>query len=107
MTSISFGQAQDTLRERTAGRGWGRSDYVLVLAALALVGMGRSLIYSATQASHDEPLGSFANPVTKQFVFAIIGLTGMVIVSRIDYHWLTHLAWLAYILAIVMLVAVL
>lgn len=107
MTSISFGQAQDTLRDRTAVRGWDRFDYVLVLAALALVGMGLSLIYSATQASHDVPLGSFANPVTKQFVFAIIGLTGMVVMSRIDYHWLTHLAWLIYLLSIVMLVAVL
>jgi rod shape determining protein RodA len=107
VTSISFGQAQGALRGRTAVRGWDRYDYLLIIAALALVGMGLALIFSATRATYDGPIGTLANPVTKQAIFAIIGIIAMVAVSRIDYHWLTHVAWLAYIASVALLIAVL
>ena len=87
-------------------RGWDRFDYLLMLAALALVGFGLVLIYSASLQEYEGPVASYANPVTKQVIFAFIGVIAMVVVSKIDYHYLTHYSWLFYALGLVSLVAI-
>jgi len=88
-------------------RGWDRFDYLMVAAALALVVLGLLLIHSGSRNDYDGPALSFANPVVKQLVFAIVGLAVMAGMSRIDYHRLTHYWWALYGASIVALVAVL
>jgi rod shape determining protein RodA len=88
-------------------RGWDRFDYLMLLAALGLVAMGFLLIHSGSKESYAGPMLSFANPVAKQFVFAIIGVVGMLIVSRMDYHYFVHYSWFMYAIGIVALLAVL
>ncbi|HEX6030577.1 MAG TPA: FtsW/RodA/SpoVE family cell cycle protein [Tepidiformaceae bacterium] len=88
-------------------RGWDRFDYLMLLAALGLVAMGFLLIHSGSKESYEGPMLSFANPVAKQFVFAIIGVVGMLIVSRMDYHYFVHYSWFMYAIGIVALLAVL
>ena len=87
-------------------RGWDRFDYMLVLASLALVGYGLLLIHSGSARTYDGPTASFSNPVAKQAVFAIVSLGVMLLVSQLDYHYLTHYAWFLYGLAIFALVAI-
>ena len=58
-------------------------------------------------ASAASRLASFSSPVFKQVVFACAGIAAMLIVSKIDYHYLTHYAWALYGLSIVSLVAIL
>ena len=88
-------------------RGWDRFDYWMVLAALGLVAMGLLLIYSGSARTYDGPAASFENPVAKQVIFATIGFGMMLIVSKIDYHYLTHYSWLFYFTGLVALVAIL
>jgi len=99
MSSMAYGR-------QGIWRGWDRFDYLLMLAALALVGFGLVLIYSASLQEYEGPVASYANPVTKQVIFAFIGVIAMVVVSKIDYHYLTHYSWLFYALGLVSLVAI-
>jgi rod shape determining protein RodA len=92
---------------RVVWRGWDRFDYVMLLAALGLVVMGLLLIHSGSKEEYEGPLVSFANPVMKQVVFAFIGLVGMFIVSRMDYHYFIHYAWPLYAIGIFSLVGIL
>jgi rod shape determining protein RodA len=88
-------------------RGWDRFDYVLTLAALALVGLGLALIYSGSIRSYTGPVASFSNPVAKQVIFAFVGIVAMLLVSKLDYHYLTHYSWVFYVMGLVSLVAIL
>lgn len=88
-------------------KGWDKFDYVLVLAALALVVYGVILIYSGSIATNTASLTSFASPVAKQIIFAILGVIGMLIISKIDYHYFVHYAWYLYGFGILSLIVVL
>ena len=87
--------------------GWDRFDYVMLGSALALVCYGILLIRSGASQEFDGPLTSFASPVMKQIVFACAGVIAMVVVSRFDYHDLTHFAWLLDAVSLLSLVALL
>ncbi len=94
-------------RRANVVRGWDRFDYLLVLGAMALVGFGLVLIYSGSVKFYTGPVASFSNPVAKQTVFAVVGVGIMLLVSQIDYHYLTHYSWLLYAISIVALVTIL
>lgn len=94
-------------RRSGAFRGWDRFDYFLLLAALMLVSLGVALIYSGSSHIYGGSFGSFAHPVTKQVIFAIIGIVMMLVVSRIDYHYFIHYAWFLYGIGVLSLVAIL
>ncbi len=66
-----------------------RFDFVLLLATLALIGLGILLIYSATLPSPGQPANNLApdGPVVRQVVFALAGLILMLLVSLIDYRF--------------------
>ena len=96
-----------TFGRRGTFRGWDRFDYVLVIAALALVAYGLALIYSGSISTGEGSFRSINSPVTKQIVFAIAGVAGMLIVSRIDYHYFIHYAWILYALSVLSLIAIL
>jgi len=99
--------ADTTARRQGFYRGWDRFDYVMTFAALALVVYGLLLIWSGSSRVYDVPVTSFAHPVAKQTIFAIIGVFAMLVVSKIDYHFLTHYSWALYIISLVSLVALL
>ncbi len=101
MSTLSYG------RQRSVFRGWDRFDYALFLPALALVVVGLLLIYSGSSRSYVGPVASFSNPVAKQVVFASAGIAAMLLVSKLDYHYLTHYAWVLYALGLVSLVVIL
>lgn len=102
---MTFGYAA---RPRTfAFRGWDRFDYLLLVTSAMLVVYGLVLIHSASSTTFDGPLTSFANPVARQALFAIISLGIMFAISQLDYHYLTHYAWLLYGIGILALIAVL
>jgi rod shape determining protein RodA len=94
-------------RERSLFRGWDRFDYVMLLAALALVAYGIVLIYSGALQDYRGEMFSFASPVTRQIIFALVGIGAMLAFSRLDYHRLTHYAWALYGLSLLSLVAIL
>src|SRR6266403_632221 len=81
-------------------------DWLVVLLTLAVAGIGLVTIYSATVAS--EHNGSFTtNPlVIRQAFYAGIGLVGMIAAVFFDYRRLERYAYVVYVLALIMLVAV-
>lgn len=96
-----------TARRRGIYRGWDRFDYVMTFAALALVVYGLLLIWSGSSRVYDIPVTSFGHPVAKQAIFAILGVFAMLVVSKIDYHVLTHYSWALYIISVLSLVGLL
>lgn len=90
-----------------AFRGWDRFDYLLMLASFCLVGFGLVLIYSGSVQVYSGPVASFSNPVAKQTLFAVVSIGVMLLVSKLDYHYLTHYAWVLYGLSLLSLVAIL
>jgi rod shape determining protein RodA len=80
---------------------WRDFDWLLMLAVLSLVGIGIAMVYSATFTTVD--LGDYW---LRQSVFAGIGLAALIIISLFDYRHLELLALPAFILFVVLLVAV-
>jgi len=105
VTSLTFGSFGRTRAGTSFWRGWDRFDYVMVGAALALVGCGLALIHSGSRPWYDGPITSLASPVATQALFAAVGIAVMLAVSRVDYHRFLHFAWLLYGLSILSLVA--
>ncbi len=109
MSSVSYGGygGGGVRTSASVWRGWDRFDFVMVFSALTLVLIGLLLIYSGSLSFYDGPLTSFASPVFKQVIFACVGITAMLVVSKVDYHYLTHYAWVMYAAGIISLVAIL
>ncbi len=104
--SIALERPEPLRRSRGSLLAWNRFDYVMVLGTLGLVAFGLLLIYSGSRNVYDGPQFSLGNPVVQQGMFAVIGLVMMVIISRFDYHYLTHYWWVLYGASIVSLVGV-
>ena len=79
-------------------------DPVLMLAALALVGMGGLLIYSASLTQFGSPsLSDFGHPVVRQAMFAAVGLVVALGIARANYRVLGVLSVGMYVAAIAVL----
>jgi cell division protein FtsW len=81
--------------------------YALLLAVMALTAIGIVMVYSASSVrsyfSSDDP----AAQGLEQLVWAGIGLTGLLVASRIDFRHLRYLAIPFFVVTLVLLVAVL
>lgn len=101
-TTWSFGRGRAGVFQ-----GWDRFDYMLTFAALGLVAFGLVLIYSGASSTYTGPIASMADPAARQAIFAAIGLGLMLAVSKLDYHYLTHYAWVLYIVGVLSLIFIL
>jgi cell division protein FtsW len=84
-----------------------RTDYVLLVSVLALLGFGLIMVYSASHVLAAKRFGDPAHFFTRQLIFALTGLAVMLILSRIDYHRLYAAAPLILGLGTLMVVLVL
>ena len=80
---------------------WRDVDWLLLLVVLILVAFGITMVYSATFTTED-----LSDYWLRQLVFALIGLTGLVIMALFDYRHLELLAPPSFILFVMLLVAV-
>ncbi len=88
-------------RERAAGDLW------LLGIALALLGAGLIMVLSASDAYSLETTGSTFSVFFHQVGYATLGLIGLVIASRIDYHRLRHWALPGFVVTVILMLAVL
>lgn len=79
-------------------------DFILVAAILGLFAFGLVAVFSATRGL--VPSAPF-HYVIRQSVAAVIGLVGLIVVLRLDYHYLLRLSHLAYAGTLLLLGAVL
>ncbi|NLE99764.1 MAG: hypothetical protein GX601_02190, partial [Anaerolineales bacterium] len=84
---------------------WRHFDYVLFVVVILLTAYGVVMIYSANRGSLDTDLQGLWR---RQ---AILGAVGLVLVLLLavfprDYHWLGDFWWLAFAIAVALLVLV-
>ena len=81
---------------------WRNFDWLLLIAVLALSGIGIAMIYSATITTID-----LADYWSRQSIFVGFGLTVLLMVAIFDYHYLEMLALPAFLFFVGSLVLVL
>lgn len=75
-------------------------NFRLILLMLVICGLGIAIIGSAND-------GSDNRAVLKQAIGMVIGFSGMIVISLIDYGWILKLYWLIYVFNVGLLSAVL
>lgn len=77
-------------------------DYMIIIISILLFGIGIVALYSANGGVNGD-----TSEVTKQMVWFLVGIAGMIVVLMIDYDLLGKLWIPIYILTILSLIAVL
>ena len=81
-------------------------DYSLLTIVIFLVGFGLVMLYSTSSYSAQIDYGNSMYYVIRQALFSIIGFGLMLLIAKFDYHYFSKFAWLAYIVAFVMMALV-
>ncbi len=81
-------------------------DFVLCIIILLLLSLGIVMVLSASAPSSLSIEGNSYTYVTKQFIFAVVGVALMFFISKIDYHKYQKYYVIAYIVALVALISV-
>lgn len=82
-------------------------DYSLLFIILFLVGFGLIMVYSTSSYTSSLDYGDAAFFFKRQAAFAVLGIVTMLLVSKVDYHFLKRLTILAFIGIGIMTLAVL
>lgn len=82
-------------------------DFILFTVVLLLVGLGITMVLSASSPSALATFGSSYTYVIRQFIAAVIGIIGMIIISKIDYRKYAKYYKIIYIISVVILLLVL
>lgn len=81
-------------------------DFVLFITVLILLAMGIVMVLSASSPQALAESGNSYTYVTKQAIFAILGIGIMLVVSKIDYRIYAKFAKIAYIGSVILLAIV-
>ena len=81
-------------------------DFTLVITILFLLGIGLVMVLSASSPSALSESGNSYSYFSKQLLFAILGLLAMLFISKIDYRFYQKFYKHAWILSVILLVAV-
>lgn len=71
-------------------------DYSILFLVLFLVGFGLVILYSTSSYKGSLYYNDTAYWVKKQGFFAVLGIIGMLIISKIDYHFWKKKPWFAW-----------
>ncbi len=79
-------------------RNIGKMDLPFLCFVLILLTVGLVMLFSASYAYSLQYYGNSYKFISKQLMFAIIGVALMLIISLADYHWLRKFAWIVYVI---------
>ena len=82
-------------------------DFTLLITILLLLSIGLVMLLSASSPSALSESGNSYSYFSKQAFFAVAGLFAMWFISKIDYRFYQKYGKIAYIVAIILLIAVL
>ena len=82
-------------------------DFTLVITVLILLSIGLVMVLSASSPTSLQESGNSYEYFVKQLFFALLGLVGMLVVSKIDYRIFQRFYKQAYWASIILLLAVL
>ena len=98
---------QKKLRKKPSFFQEGKLDITFLSLVLVLLSIGLVMLFSASYAYSYTYFGNSYKFISRQAIFAVIGIALMLIISKIDYHILKKFTWLKYIANIGLLVTVL
>lgn len=81
-------------------------DYVLLIVLVMLIGAGLVLLYSTSAYNGQNKFQDAYYYVKKQGAATVLGVIGMLIVAKIDYHKWIPFANLGYLVSIILSVLV-
>ena len=81
-------------------------DFTLVITILLLLGIGLVMVLSASSPSALSESGNSYAYFSKQLIFAILGIIAMAIISKIDYRFYQKFYKHAWVISLLLLVAV-
>ncbi len=81
----------------------GKLDITFLSFVLILLTIGLVMLFSASYAYSYEYYGNSYKFISRQALFAAVGVVLMLVVSKIDYHFWRKFAWIIFALAIIML----
>lgn len=84
----------------------GSVDYAIWITVMILVAFGLIMVLSASSPSALSETGDSYKYIKKQAISAVIGLTAMMALSRLDYHIFRKFKWIIYMVCIGLLVLV-
>lgn len=84
----------------------GKLDITFLSFVLILLTVGLVMLFSASYAYSFEYYGNSYKFITRQSLFAVLGVAIMLVISKIDYHFWRKFAWIVYGMSIAMLVIV-
>ena len=87
--------------------GSGKLDITFLSFVLILLTIGLVMLFSSSYAYSYAYYGNSYKFITRQAAFAALGVVVMLVVSKINYHFWRKFAWLAYAVAIGLLVVLL
>ena len=82
-------------------------DFTLIITIMLLLGIGLVMVLSASSPSALAESGNSYSYFSKQLVFAIMGIAAMFFISKIDYRFYKKYYKIAWIVSVMLLVAVL
>ena len=85
----------------------GKFDITFFAIVLILQTFGLVMLFSASYAYSYEHYSNSYKFISRQFIFALVGIFLMFVISHIDYHLLKKIAWLFFISVIFILVILL
>ncbi len=85
----------------------GKLDITFLSLVLILLSIGLVMLFSASYAYSYTYFGNSYRFISRQAIFAVVGVALMLIISKIDYHILKKFSWLIYVVTVGMLVLVL
>lgn len=81
----------------------GRLDITFLSFVLVLVTIGLVMLFSASYAYSYEYYGNSMRFITRQALFAVVGIIAMFAFSKIDYHFWRKTSWLIFGVTLLML----
>lgn len=85
----------------------GKLDITFLSFVLILLTVGLVMLYSSSYAFSYNQYGNSYKFITRQAMFAAVGIVVMLVVSKIDYHFWRKFAWVVYLISTVMLAVLL
>ncbi len=85
----------------------GKIDITFLSIVLILLTIGLVMLFSASYAYSLEYYESSYRFISRQALFAVVGVVAMLLISKIDYHFWRKFAWIVYALSAVLLIILL
>ena len=78
----------------------GKMDIIFLSLVLIILTIGLVMLFSASYAFSYQNYNNSYRFISRQAIFAVIGVIVMLVVSKIDYHFYRKFAWIFYFLII-------